>query len=158
MADVEIRRYRKADLQAVLRITEESFEGFCLDNNMEKLFGLMGNTTWQERKCEGIEYDLKRSAEHTFVAEVDGEVVGYVSNRVYPEHSTGHIANMAVAKDCQSRGIGKMLIRAALDHFRDCGLHYARIETLEQNYKGQKLYPSFGFKEIGRQIFYLREL
>jgi ribosomal protein S18 acetylase RimI-like enzyme len=65
---------------------------------------------------------------------------------------------MAVAASYQGLGVGKALIGHALEHFRKRGMRYARIETLQQNYKGQKLYPSFGFTEIGRQIYYLREL
>jgi ribosomal protein S18 acetylase RimI-like enzyme len=65
---------------------------------------------------------------------------------------------MAVASDYQGQGVGKILMRQALSHFREHGMRYARIETLEQNYRGQSLYPAFGFKEVGRQIFYLREL
>ena len=55
-------------------------------------------------------------------------------------------------------GVGKALMAAALDHFRDCGMLYARIETLEQNIKAQNFYPSVGFKEVARQIFYVMEL
>jgi hypothetical protein len=29
---------------------------------------------------------------------------------------------------------------------------------MEQNDTGKHLYPAFGFKEIGRQIFFFREL
>ena len=158
MSEVKIRNYRRTDCEAVLRVAEESFGGLCLDYNIEKQFGLIANTTWQERRREGIEHDLQRNGAHAFVAEGDGQVVGFVCTRILPEQASGHIANLAVAKDFQSRGIGKMLIQRALDHFRECGMRYARIETLEQNPKGQKLYPSFGFKEIGRQIYYLREL
>lgn len=158
MSDVRIRKYRRGDREAVLRITQESFDGFCIDANMEEHFGRIANTTWQQRKRDGIDYDLRRNRDNAFVAELDGQVVGYICTRIYRDLATGHVANMAVAKDWQGHGIGKMLMRAALDHFRDCGMRYARIETLEQNYKGQQLYPAFGFKEIGRQIFYLREL
>ena len=49
-------------------------------------------------------------------------------------------------------------MEAALDYFRKEGMQYARVETLEQNFKGQRFYPSYGFKEIGRQVFYFREL
>ena len=52
------------------------------------------------------------------------------------------------------RGIGRRLIEHALQHFRGAGLTHARIETLEQNPVGQKLYPSLGFREIARQIHY----
>jgi ribosomal protein S18 acetylase RimI-like enzyme len=158
MSDVVVRVYRRRDRDAVLRITEESFGDFCLDANMERHFGRIAETTWQQRKREGIEYDLRRNHDHAFVAELGGEVVGYACTRVYREHSTGHVANMAVALGHQNQGIGKLLLQACLDHFRDCGMRYARIETLEQNRRGQHLYPSFGFREIGRQIFYFREL
>jgi len=141
-----------------MRITEESFEGFCMDYYMEQHFGRIAGTTWQERKCDGIEYDLQRHREHTLVAELDGEIVGYLCARIDIEYATGHIANLAVAKDHQSRGIGKMLISEALEHFRECGMRYARIETLDENYRARKLYPAFGFREIGRQVYYLREL
>jgi ribosomal protein S18 acetylase RimI-like enzyme len=158
MSEVIIRAYRKTDCEAVLRITEESFEGFCMDYNMEQHFGRIAGTTWRERKRDGIQYELRRHGEHTLVAALDGEVVGYVCTRIEVDYATGHIANLAVAKAYQSRGIGKMLLRQALDHLRECGMRYARIETLEQNFKGRQLYPTFGFKEIGRQVYYLREL
>lgn len=158
MSEAKIRKYRRGDRQAVLRITEESFEEVCLDANMQKHFGRIASTTWQERKRNGIDHDLRHNPEHALVAEMDGQVVGFVCTRTYQDVATGHVANLAVAKDYQGRGVGKMLLRAALDHFRDCGMRYARIETLEQNDRAQKLYPVFGFKEIGRQVYYLREL
>jgi ribosomal protein S18 acetylase RimI-like enzyme len=32
------------------------------------------------------------------------------------------------------------------------------IETMENNAIGQRLYPSFGFEEVGRQIHYALKL
>ena len=158
MSDVSIRNYRRSDRQTVLQITEESFGGFCLEAEMEEHFGLIAETTWQERKRGGIDYDLRCNPEHTLVAEQGGEVVGYLCSRVYRDQKMGHIANLAVAREQQGQGIGKMLLAAALEHLRDCGMRYARIETLAGNYKGRKLYPAFGFKEVGRQVFFMREL
>jgi ribosomal protein S18 acetylase RimI-like enzyme len=56
------------------------------------------------------------------------------------------------------RGIGRKLIEAALAYFRQKGMAYAKIETLEQNRVGRHLYPSLGFKEVSRQIHYFMEL
>ena len=158
MTEVIIRRYRRRDRDAVLRITETSFGGFCLDTNMDDHFGHVANTTGQERKRDAVDYDLHRNSEDAIVAELDGEVAGFVCTRIYRDLSIGHVANLAVAEDFQGRGIGKMLIRAALDHFRDRSMRYARIETLEQNERARKLYPQFGLREVGRQVYYMQEL
>jgi len=56
------------------------------------------------------------------------------------------------------QGIGTLLIRYALDHFRSLGLTHARIETLQQNEIGQSLYPQLGFQEVARQIHYCLRL
>ncbi|NIN10186.1 MAG: GNAT family N-acetyltransferase [Gemmatimonadales bacterium] len=158
MSEFTIRPYRRRDRRAILRITETSFEGFCLDGNIEDAFGPISGTTWQERKRAGIDHDLRQNPEHTFVAEADGEPVGYVCTRIYRTTRVGHVANVAVDRRYQGRGIGKALLRGALEHFRQCGMRYARIETLEQNYRGRSLYPSLGFEEVGRQVFFFREL
>jgi ribosomal protein S18 acetylase RimI-like enzyme len=158
MAEVTIRRYRRRDRSDILRITDESFGGFCLASNMEEHFGRIAGSDWRQRKRAAILYDLKRNPKHCVVAEVDGELVGYCCTRLYKDLKTGHIANMAVDRLFQSRGIGKKLMQAALEHFREAGMEYARIETMEQNEAGKHLYPAFGFKEVGRQIFFFREL
>jgi len=158
MADLEIRAYHKRDRDAVLRITETSFNGMCLDSAMEKHFGPIAGTSWQERKWDGIEWDLRHRPDDVLVAVVNGQVVGYICTRLYYDYCIGHVANMAVAQEYQGKGVGKMLMRAALDHFRSHGMRYARIETLEENFKGRNFYPAFGFKEVGRQIYYFREL
>ena len=49
-------------------------------------------------------------------------------------------------------------MQAALDYLRASGMRYAKIETLEQNRKGQAFYPSVGFQEVARQIHYLMRL
>ena len=92
------------------------------------------------------------------MGELDGRVVGFVCCRLYSHRSTGHVANLAVVPEFQGKGVGKALMHAALEHFRDRGMRYARIETLEQNARAQNFYPALGFKEVGRQVYYLLKL
>jgi ribosomal protein S18 acetylase RimI-like enzyme len=152
-----IRKYHSRDRAAVLAIAAESFAGVCLDENIEKAFGPVG-ADWREHKKDSVDYDLVNSPSDTLVAVADGEVIGFVCNRVYHSRSLGHVANLAVATQHQGKGVGKALMQATFAHFRKIGLQYARIETLEQNERGQKFYPSLGFQEIGRQIFYFTKL
>jgi len=135
----------------------DRFRGVCLDENIERQFGKI-TASWPQHKKAAIDYDITNNPAHTLVAEVEGKVVGFICCRLYRDRLTGHIANLAVAERFQGMGIGRTLVRAALEHFRESGMRHARIETLDQNAKAQKFYPSLGFKEIGRQIYYFMDL
>ena len=65
---------------------------------------------------------------------------------------------MAVSAEFRGLGWGKWLIKHALNHFRSNGLTHARIETLQQNAQGNKLYPSLGFQEVARQVHFCMKL
>ena len=68
------------------------------------------------------------------------------------------VPNIAVMPEVRGQGLGKQLMERALVYFREQGMRFAKIETLDQNPIGQQFYPSMGFEEVGRQIHYLREL
>lgn len=154
---IKVRGYRRRDKARVFEVAVESFDGLSLDQNIEKMFGEIADT-WQKSKKDHVDYDLSGSPHSAFVAVVGGEVVGFICNRIYRQRATGHVTNLAVASQFQGQGVGRALVEASLKHFRDKGLRYARIETLEQNEKARGFYPKLGFKEVGRQVFYVKEL
>lgn len=151
---VSIRKFQPADLQPVKAITVEGFDGVSIDRNIEDRSGVINGRDWKWRKARHIDFDVARESDGLFVAEIEGEVVGYISTWSDVEAGVGNIPNLAVSSEHRGAGIGRRLIETALDHFREQGLAYARIETLEQNAVGQNLYPSCGFEEIARQIHY----
>ena len=153
-----VRPFRDSDAEDVLRITVEAFDGVSISQNMEQQFGPVAGVGWQEYKRGDIRHDIGVNAEGVFVAEVDGEVAGYATTRLYGDRLTGHIPNLAVDARFRGRGIGRMLVETVLDYFRRQGMKYARIETLEQNEIGMCFYPSAGFTEVARQVHYFREL
>lgn len=153
-----IRRFHPRDLAAIRRIAVESFPGVCSEQNVEKMFGKLGGRDWRDRLCLCIERDLQWWPNGVFVAEHDGRVVGFVTTATDRATCTGHIRNLAVARDYRSRGIGRALIDEALAYFRNNGMKFARIETLEQNERCVGLYPALGFTEVGRQVLYFKEL
>jgi len=155
---LKIRRYRESDRDAIRRITAESFEGVSVDNNLEKLFGLAGGTDWQQRKVAGVNAELDAYTDHIFVCEADGQVAGYVTTMVDRSTRIGHIRNLAVDRNRRKAGIGKRLIDKALQYFREEEMEVAKIETMEQNDICRKFYPTFGFKEYARQIYYALRL
>ena len=153
-----IRKYRRRDRHRIMEITQEAFDGVSVDSLIERGFGRVADTSWQQRRATSVDYDLEANPEQTLVAEQDGEVVGYVCARLYRQYLIGHVANLAVAPEHQGQGIGRALLEACLGAFREAGMKYARVETLDSNERGQRLYPSAGFREVARQIHYFMEL
>jgi len=155
---VTIRVYRPDDLPRIKAITVEAFDGVSIDLNIEQLFGKVNGHDWKWRKARHIDQDAVRDPDGIFIAEEDGQIVGCVTTFCDHEAGIGLIPNLAVLAAQRGKGIGRMLIQHALDHFRAQGLSHAKIETLEQNAIGQNLYPSFGFREVSRQVHYVMSL
>ncbi len=155
---MEIRPFREQDRKALHEITARSFKGASIEGKLEALYGELNGTTWAWRKNREIDQDIEAEPEGVLVAEEDGRVVGYITTTTDEAASIGRIPNLAVDPDWQGRGLGKELINAALDRFREKGMQYAKIETLATNDAGQSLYPRAGFQELVRQIHYIMRM
>lgn len=153
-----IRPYRPEDLPRLREITIEAFPEVSIDRNIEQQFGFVGGHDWRARKARSIDLDCQANPGGVFVAEENGRIIGYVTTRVDAYSRIGSIPNLAVDVESRSRGLGTALIRYAQDYLADQGMVMCRIETLEQNKRGQELYPKFGFREVARQIHYAAPL
>ena len=153
-----IRPFRPGDLPRVREITVNSFEGVSIDRNIERHFGPVGGRDWRERKARDVTTDCEVQPEGVFIAETEGEVVGYITTRLDRFTGIGRIPNLAVDERFRGQGLGSELIQFAIDWMRGQGMSMAKIETLEQNERGQALYPRFGFREVARQIHYVMPL
>ncbi|SVD22381.1 uncharacterized protein METZ01_LOCUS375235, partial [marine metagenome] len=125
-----------------------------VEHGIELKFGEIAGHDWRWRKARHVDEDVKEHAAGIFVAEVDGEILGYISTRLDLEAGKGRIPNLAVVASVRGQGIGRKLIGHALDYFRTEGMGVAVIETMASNPIGRSLYPSCGFEEVGRQIHY----
>ncbi len=152
---MKIRRYRPSDLETLKTITAICFDGVCIDQNIEQLYGLIHGKDWRWRKKRHIDADAAINAAGIFVAEEDGQIVGYISTRIDPATKVGGIPNFAVLPAYQQRGIGSRLLEEAVAYLAAEGMRYARIETLAQNDVGAHFYPQFGFQEVARQVHYV---
>ena len=156
-AEVTIRPIRDEDIGKILQITGEVFESSSVDARIEKMIGV-GGANWRTVKCETVKKELIANPEGCFVAEIDGEVIGYISTFINETASRGTVANIAVLASCQGRSVGRRLIERALSYFRDLHLAQAKIETLVPNEAGNHLYPAVGFQEVVRQIHFIMPL
>jgi ribosomal protein S18 acetylase RimI-like enzyme len=156
--EVSIRVCQPADLPRLKEITAEAFDGVSIDQNIEERFGIVAGHMWQWRKARHVEIDAARDPLGVFVAEREGQILGYVSSWIDREAGIGHIPGLALTAAARGLGLGRRLLEHALARFRHEDIRFARIETLDQNQIAQQLFPSLGFVEVARQIHYFMPL
>ena len=91
--------------------------------------------------------------DHTFVAVVDGQVVGLAGMHVGTgKHRHTGSLGMMVHDQFQGRGIGRELLEALL-HVADnfLGLTRVELEVFPDNERAIRLYESCGFEHEGRK-------
>lgn len=153
-----LRSVREDDRDALVSITIACFDGVSIDQNIEQLFGVIAGCTWEERKSQHVSDDLSANPDGVFVAEVNGEPVGYIGTRLDSHTKIGRIPSLVVAPEYQKLGIGRALVEHALHYLRSEGMSAVRIETLEQNAVGKRFYPKMGFEPVAHQIHYAKLL
>lgn len=67
---------------------------------------------------------------------------------------TSRVGGMAVAADARRRGLGRRVMRDAIDQARARGDHALLLEVIEQNTPAVKLYKSLGFRVSRRLVGY----
>jgi ribosomal-protein-alanine N-acetyltransferase len=83
-----------------------------------------------------------------------GPVVGYVV--AWFAGGEGEIANVAVAPAARARGIGGMLLDAAIAAAAEHHAGALYLDVRESNARARELYDSRGFVEVGRRRRYYR--
>lgn len=153
-----IRKYREGDLECLKDIVRDVFGPGSIDFHLERHFGLVAGMSWQERKVRHLEWDLAAEGGEIFVSERKGRVIGFITVVLDIEAKIGRMVNLAVARECQDRGVAHQLIERGLEYMTESGMAVAKIETLDGNHKGEHIFPSMGFKEVARQIHYFKKL
>ena len=154
-SEVLIRKVSDKDIDAIVALTRDEFKSASIDARIEEM---IGGTPWIIVKAGTVRSELERNPGGCFVAVAEGNIVGYITTTVNAAASRGIIANLVVSSKYQRRGIGRKLLNEALAYFRRCGLVQAKIETLDSNEVGMRLYPLLGFREVARQIHYIMPL
>lgn len=105
--------------------------------------------------------NLDSNRERVFVADVDGNVVGYVHaekyNTLYFE-SMVNIQGLAVAKVYRRNGCGKALMDAVENWAKECGIQMIRLNSGMIRTDGHKFYRSIGYDNEKEQIRFMKKL
>ncbi|MFI6032747.1 GNAT family N-acetyltransferase [Streptomyces sp. NPDC051315] len=123
----------------------------------DEALGLIDRLTWstlhavmpEPQPPYGPFFSERRTPEDTLVAELDGRVVGYVQlGFPTPLACNTHvrqIQGLAVADEARGRGVGRALIRAAVEEARRRGARRITLRVLGHNTPARTLYESEGF-------------
>ncbi len=85
---------------------------------------------WRTSQRQGVEAICRDGEKRrTWVAELDGTVVGFLSCELNEDDRTGTVLLLAVHPEYQNAGIGTALNRFALQEMKDCGMQLAKVET-----------------------------
>lgn len=126
---MDIRDMTKADLSAVLKIETDLFP----------------TDAWTEALFLGELSEVPVSRK-VAVAELAGEVIGYVSLRFVGRQ--GDVNTIAIAKDFQRKGFGNQLLDWLLMTAKDLGVRELFLDVRADNLAAIEMYKKAGFDRI----------
>jgi ribosomal protein S18 acetylase RimI-like enzyme len=110
---------------------------------------------------ETISEDLKDKSVHYFVAELDGEIIGYAKIKqdakidCVKANAPIEICRLYLLEEYTGKGFGAKLMQHCLGFAKKNGHDVVWLGVWEYNYRAQKFYQKFGFKRVGEHIFQL---
>lgn len=139
MADILIRDAAMTDVQALVELnTKEMGYDYPADRTGEQLAKLLAG-----------------GKDKILVAELDGEVVGYVHLNDYDLLYAGHMKNImgiAVSSSHRRMGIGGKLLTAAESWARESGAEAVRLVSGESRVGAHAFYRSLGYSGNKMQL------
>jgi len=132
---IRIRLATEADIERVVRLEQEAF-----------------TDAWSRASFEHLLGDARTL--FAVACDENGVVQGYVV--AWYVLDEGEIANLAVSSTSRRRGIGGLLLDAALAMARDHGVGAVYLEVRDSNETARSLYASRGFAQVTRRRRYYR--
>jgi N-acetylglutamate synthase-like GNAT family acetyltransferase len=133
----KIRLATPADASEISRVLLEAFS-IIREHYTAEAFNVV------TPKTDEIE---KRFAEGpTWVAEIDGEIVGTVSLTTEPEGL--YVRSMAVLPKAQKQGVGRGLLDVLHEHARGTGIERIFLYTLPFQSGARTMYEKYGYKWV----------
>ncbi|GGD25848.1 GNAT family N-acetyltransferase [Pontibacillus salipaludis] len=156
---------KKGEEHLVLHINRDNIqEGQTLSETYPytsadlEAFKALHNSTFPKTyyNAEAIIGRLNKDRKLLFAKDSAGSIQGYVYIEATPDHGEASIEYVGVTRVSRRKGIGKMLIYAALDHF----FSYEEIQEVsicvaKRNEAAIALYKGVGFKEGSELKHYL---
>jgi [ribosomal protein S18]-alanine N-acetyltransferase len=94
-----------------------------------------------------------------FVAEMDGDLVGFAVGKVIGvgAEGSGELESVAVAVAARRWGVGRALCGAVVEWYRGLGVTVVELEVRAMSAGAIALYEGLGFEVVGRRRGYYRD-
>jgi ribosomal-protein-alanine N-acetyltransferase len=126
--DASLRSARKADRESIVGIDRAAFRPYW----------------WRSEETLGRR---AAAASRFTVAEREGRVIGYIEWELHLP--AAHVNRIAVRPDDQGQGVGRLLLRDAIEAVWQSGAREISLNTPRQNCRARRLYDAFGFRPTG---------
>jgi L-amino acid N-acyltransferase YncA len=111
-----------------------------------------GLATFETEVPAWDEWDAAHLPDHRFVAELDGEVVGWIAIVPYSRRAIYRGVgeeSVYVAERARGRGVGRALLETVIESARDGGLWTLQAGVFTDNGASLALHRALGFREVG---------
>jgi ribosomal protein S18 acetylase RimI-like enzyme len=156
--NLQIRPFINSDIHDLVQLSLLAFEPVFI--SFEKILGAkiypIIYPDWRKSQTEGIE-KISRSEKVTlWVAEVEGNVVGFIAYELNDSDKTGEVQLLAVHPEYQGRGIGTELNTFALQKMKASGMKMAVVGTGgdESHAPAKRTYEKAGYTGLPLVRYY----
>ena len=118
-------------------------------HQVAEIESLCFSTPWSE---SSIASEVNNPLSVWFVAEEDGNVIGYVGSQTVLGESD--MMNLAVLPEYRRQGIGRRLVETLVSHLSADSVTSLTLEVRASNAAAVFIYNSMGFVEVGRRPNY----
>jgi dTDP-4-amino-4,6-dideoxy-D-galactose acyltransferase len=140
--DAQIRHARPEDVEPLRHTARHAYvhSRFYNDSHFSQEQCAALYDLWLTRSITDPTY-----ADLTWVGEVDGQAVGYVTCHLHQDTKVGTIGLVGVAEEARGQALGQRLIAAVLAWFAQQGMTQVQVVTQGRNIAAQRLYQRCGF-------------
>jgi ribosomal protein S18 acetylase RimI-like enzyme len=162
-AELVLRDLVARDVEAAVEIAVAAWEPINAHHREVLGDALFAATRpdWRTEKARAVRTACQpNEGRVALVAEVEGQVVAFLTFTADQQNGVGAFTNNAVSPEHQGQGIGSRLYAYALQRMRELGLRYARVTTGGDaaHAPARRAYERAGFVQKLTSVEYYREL
>ena len=150
VGDITIRPFDAERDAERLKVIVGEIWGGGGDALMEKQFGVIGGEHWTEWQARDVLSYLKADGARSFVAEQQGDVIGFCSYVIDEARSRGTVGYNGVALNHQGLGIGSAMLDFVLSRIKAEGMEYAGVIVADnkEHAPARRIYEKYGFSRL----------